>query len=68
MLHVTCSLRFISGVTPGDLLAVRRQWNHSLPCTCKQGLETGTYRAAAQCETRQMLYRLSYAGYKTLRL
>ena len=46
--------RFISGVTPANLLAVSMTAEGSLPHTCKQalvGLETGTYHAADECST-----------------
>ena len=47
-IHVTCSLRFTSGVTPADLLAASMAAELSLPHTCKAlvGLETGNYHAA----------------------
>ena len=47
--HVTCSLRFTSGVTPADLLVASMATDPSLPNTCKQalvGLEAGIYHAA----------------------
>ena len=64
---ITYYLRFISGATPANLLAASKQPSHSLPCTCEQalvGLESGIYCATTTslCETRQTLYRLSYAG------
>ena len=53
----THSLRFTSGVTPGDHWKPAWQLSHSLLCMCKQalvGLEIGTYDVAhSQCETRQ---------------
>ena len=66
-IHVTCSLRFTSGATPTELFGCSAcHQSHSLPGTCKQalvGLETRICSAAAsQFETRQTIYRLSYAG------
>ena len=49
MCYVTHSLRFTSGVTPADLLAVSMAAELSLPRTCEAlvGLETGSYHATA---------------------
>ena len=46
---VTCSLRFISGVTPADLLVASMVAEPSLPCTCEAlvGLKIGSYHATA---------------------
>ena len=65
-IHVTCSLRFISGATPIPILPANIAASHSLPCTCEQvlvGLKTGIYHAAAYSVRpgRLMLYQLSYA-------
>ena len=46
-IHVTCSLRFTSGVTPADLLVASKAAEPSLPHTCKAlvGLKPGSYHA-----------------------
>ena len=62
---VTLSLRFTSGATPDDLLAASMAAeSFSYYEQALVGLETRTYlaTAASQCETRLMLYRLSYSN------
>ena len=65
IVHVTCSLRFTSGVTPADLLVA----SMAVEGLSSMYLQAGIGRAqthdlsccGSQCDTRQILYLLSHA-------